>query len=202
MKRTLGALAAAVAAAALTAPTGLGRGEHRDDRRSRPRRASWRCTSPPTVPAREGRCFFKTQANLLTPDGPIGLPQDTWARQTITLRSTDRYVWQEAWYSAPAGMPRELKGANHDNVLSKGYKSLSDYQLSITYFGGGPLRAFRHRRRLGADRLGVRPTEPGRRFHRVLEHPGGVRRGERHHPVRVRPDDLQLARAAVVIAPR
>ena len=91
----------------------------------------------------EGRCYFNTQANLLTPDGPIGLPGDTWARQTITLRSPDRSVWQEASYSAPAGMPRELKGANHDNVLSKAYKSIADYQVSVTYFGGGSIERFR-----------------------------------------------------------
>jgi hypothetical protein len=93
-------------------------------------------------PGGDGRCFFRTQANLMTPSGPVGLPQDTWARQTITIRSTDRSVFQEAWYSAPAGMPRELKGANHNNVLSKAYKSVSDYQVSVTYFGGGPLERF------------------------------------------------------------
>lgn len=90
----------------------------------------------------DGRCFFNTQANLLTPDGPIGLPGDAWARQTVTIRSTDRNVYQNAWYSAPAGMPRELKGANHDNVLSKAYKSITDYQISVTYFGGGPMERF------------------------------------------------------------
>jgi len=33
------------------------------------------------------RCTFNTTANLLTPDGPTGFPGDTWARQTITVRS-------------------------------------------------------------------------------------------------------------------
>jgi hypothetical protein len=89
------------------------------------------------------RCDFDTQTSLLTPDGPVGLPRDSWARQTITLRSTDRNVWQEAEYSAPAGMPRETKGANHDNVLSKMFKSLNDVEISVTYFGGGPLQRFR-----------------------------------------------------------
>jgi hypothetical protein len=89
------------------------------------------------------RCDFDTQASLLTPAGPIGLPRDSWARQTITLRSTDRNVWQEAQYSAPSGMPRETKGANHDNVLSKMFKSVNDIEISATYFGGGPLERFR-----------------------------------------------------------
>ena len=79
----------------------------------------------------------------MTPTGPTGFPGDTWARQTITIRSSDRDVWQEAWYSAPSGTPRELKGANHNNVLSKMYKAINDVQISITYFGGGPIERFK-----------------------------------------------------------
>ena len=90
----------------------------------------------------ENKCYFDTAANLLTPDGPTGFPGDAWARQTITLRSPDREVWQEAEYSAPSGNPREVKGANHDNVLSKMYKSLSDVEISVTTFGGGPIERF------------------------------------------------------------
>jgi hypothetical protein len=40
----------------------------------------------------QNTCNFNTTANLLTPDGPTGFPGDTWARQTITLRSSDREV--------------------------------------------------------------------------------------------------------------
>lgn len=93
------------------------------------------------VPA-QNRCFYRTSANMLTPGGPTGFPQDTWARQTITLRSDSRDVWQEAWYSAPAGVPRELKGANHNNVLSRMLKSTRDVEVSVTYFGGGPIERF------------------------------------------------------------
>jgi hypothetical protein len=90
----------------------------------------------------QARCTFNTTADLLTPDGPVGFPDDTWARQTITIRSSSRDVWQEASYSAPSGNPRELKGANHENVLSKMYKSTNDVEISITYFGGGPIERF------------------------------------------------------------
>ena len=90
----------------------------------------------------QNRCSFNTTANLLTPDGPTGFPDDAWARQTITLRSSDRDVWQEASYSAPSGMPPESKGANHDNVLSKLFKSVSNAEISVTYFGGGPIERF------------------------------------------------------------
>ncbi|MET0900320.1 MAG: hypothetical protein ABWY45_20600 [Mycobacterium sp.] len=93
--------------------------------------------------AADGRCYWDTQANLMTPGGPTGFPQEFWSRQTITLRSLDRSVWQEAAFSAPAGMPRETKGSNHDNVLSKGFKSVDNYELSVTSFGGGPIERFR-----------------------------------------------------------
>jgi hypothetical protein len=93
--------------------------------------------------AAEGRCYFDTQANLMTPAGVTGFPGEFWARQTITLRSNDRNVWQEAEYSAPAGMPRETKGANHNNVLSRLLKNPSGVEISVTYFGGGPLERFR-----------------------------------------------------------
>lgn len=93
--------------------------------------------------AAEARCYFDTQANLMTPTGPTGFPGDFWARQTITLRSNDRNVWQEAEYSAPAGMPRESKGANHDNVLSRLLKNPSGVEISVTYFGGGGMERFR-----------------------------------------------------------
>jgi hypothetical protein len=92
--------------------------------------------------AAEKKCYFNTTADLLTPDGATGFPGDTWARQTITLRSNDREAWQEAEYSAPSGNPREVKGANHDNVLSKMYKALTSVEISVTYFGGGPIERF------------------------------------------------------------
>ncbi|HKV19971.1 MAG TPA: hypothetical protein VJR50_13125 [Mycobacterium sp.] len=91
----------------------------------------------------ENRCFFDTTANLLTPDGPTGFPGDTWARQTITLRSNSRNAYQEASYSAPSGNPRDTKGMNHENVLSKMYRATNNVEISITYFGGGPIERFK-----------------------------------------------------------
>ena len=142
--------------------------------------------------------YFNTTANLLTPDGPTGFPDDAWARQTITLRSSDRDVWQEAGYSAPSGTPRADKGANHDNVLSKMYKSLNDVEISVTYLRWWTDRALSGRRRLGAHRLENRPAEHARQLHRVLQHPGGLRRSEPHHADRVRADDVQLSGSAAL----
>ncbi|MFN3003657.1 hypothetical protein [Mycolicibacterium wolinskyi] len=142
MKRILGVLAVSAAAAALTAPAVADAAVN---------------TAVTSIPTPSGllemhatadcagdRCRFNTQANLLGPNGPIGLPGDTWARQTITLRSTDRSVWQEASYSAPSGSPRELhKGANNNNVLSRMLKATNNVEISVTYFGGGPIERFR-----------------------------------------------------------
>jgi len=91
----------------------------------------------------QGRCFFDTQADLLVGGAPTGFPGDTWARQTITLRSSSRDVYQQAQYSAPSGTPPETKGANHDNVLSKYYKAIDQAEISVTYFGGGGMERFR-----------------------------------------------------------
>ena len=91
----------------------------------------------------ENRCFFDTTANLLTPEGRTGFPGDTWARQTITLRSNSRDAYQEAQFSAPSGNPRETKGSNHENVLSKMYRATNNVEISITYFGGGPIERFK-----------------------------------------------------------
>ncbi|MDV3128756.1 hypothetical protein M1247_27885 [Mycobacterium sp. 21AC1] len=89
------------------------------------------------------RCTFNTTANLLAGGAPTGFPGDTWARQTVTLRSTDRNVWQQVSYSSPSGMPRETKGSNHDNVVSRMLKSLNSVEISVTYFGGGPIERFK-----------------------------------------------------------
>lgn len=141
MKRIFSLLAVAIAATALSSPTAAAAVNTGTSSIPTPQGiVEMKVTAD--CPGSDGKCFFRTQASLLTPTGPVGLPQDTWARQTITLRSTNRSTWQEAWYSAPAGVPRELKGANHNNVLSKAYKSISDYTVSVTYFGGGPLERF------------------------------------------------------------
>ena len=88
-------------------------------------------------------CRFNTAANLVGPDGPMPLPPDTWARQNIVLRSSDRLVYQDVSYSAPSGFPPQNKGSNYDNVLSKQYKSENSSQISVTFPGGGSFERFR-----------------------------------------------------------
>jgi hypothetical protein len=49
------------------------------------------------------------------------------------VRSSDRDTWQQVEYSAPAGSPRQIKGANIDNVLSKMYQAVNNVEISVTY---------------------------------------------------------------------
>jgi hypothetical protein len=143
VKRILGVAAAVCATAALTGPAVAGAATNSGLSTAPAPGGTLEVHVTANCVQAEARCFFNTQLNLLTPAGPIGFPGEFWARQTITLRSTDRSVWQEVSYSAPSGTPPETKGANHENVLSKSYKAVSDDEISITYFGGGPLERFR-----------------------------------------------------------
>lgn len=106
MKKILGVAAAACVAAALAGPAVATAAVNTATTTLPTPLGTLEMQVTADCPGDDGKCFFRTQASLLTPTGPIGLPQETWARQTITLRSTDRQVWQEAWFSAPAGMPR------------------------------------------------------------------------------------------------
>ncbi len=51
-------------------------------------------------------------------------------------------MWQEAELQRTVRHAEGNKGANHDNVLSKLYKSTNDVEISVTYFGGGPIERF------------------------------------------------------------
>ncbi|MBO0680848.1 hypothetical protein JRC04_25560 [Mycolicibacterium sp. S2-37] len=142
MKRLAAAGAAALCAALLT-PPGPATAAANSAVSSIPVNPADRIEMHVTADCAGTTCTFNTTANLLTPGGPVGFPGDAWSRQTITLRSNDRDVWQEADYSAPSGTPRAGKGANHGNVLSKMYKSLRDVEISVTSFGGGPIERYR-----------------------------------------------------------
>ena len=137
---TAGRGAGAPAAAAAAAPT-------RPTPRSpsiRPPRS--RCTSPPTASLAQSRCYFNTHANLLTPDGPTGFPDDVWARQTITLRSTDRNVWQEA------AVQRPVRHAPGNQGRQPRQRALEDVQV------GQQRRDLGHLLRRRADRALPRST--------------------------------------------
>ena len=75
----------------------------------------------------EANCTFTTAANLLTPDGPIGVPGDLWARQTTTVRTMDRTIFLESDFDAPN---------------TRMFKSVGPIEFTTIYFGGGPPEKF------------------------------------------------------------
>ena len=72
----------------------------------------------------DSQCYFDTAANLRTPDGPAPFPDDVYAKQNTTVRSTNRLV-----YVADA----DFSAAN-----TRMFKSISDVEYATVYFGGGP----------------------------------------------------------------
>lgn len=87
-------------------------------------------------------CTFNTATNLVTPDGPVPLPPGTWARQNITIRSSDRLVYQDVSYSAPSGSPAINRGSWNGPVNSRQLKSENSALLSVTFNGGGSFEEF------------------------------------------------------------
>jgi hypothetical protein len=76
------------------------------------------------------QCFFTASANLLTPGGPVGFPNDLWARQTTTLRSMDRMVYLDS---------------NFDAANTRMFKSIGPVEFTTIYFGGGPVEKYQLR---------------------------------------------------------
>ena len=76
----------------------------------------------------DNQCYFTTTANLRTPDGPIPFPDDAWARQNTTVRSTSRMVYvADADFNAPN---------------TRMFKSINDVEFATVFFGGGPPEKF------------------------------------------------------------
>ena len=76
----------------------------------------------------DAQCYFTASANLMTPDGPTGFPDDLWARQTTTLRSMDRNNYLDSDFDAPN---------------TRMFKSIGPVELTTIYFGGGPVEKYR-----------------------------------------------------------
>ena len=75
----------------------------------------------------EANCYFTTAANLRTPEGPIGFPDDLWARQTTTVRTTDKNVFLESDFDAPN---------------TRMFKSVGPIEYTTIFFGGGPVEKY------------------------------------------------------------
>jgi hypothetical protein len=75
----------------------------------------------------ENNCYFTAGANLRTPEGPIGFPDDLWGRQTTTLRSMHRGVYLDSDFDAPN---------------TRMFKSIGPVEFTTIYFGGGPVEKY------------------------------------------------------------
>lgn len=78
----------------------------------------------------ENQCYFTAAANLRTPQGPVGFPNDLWARQTTTLRSMDRSVYLDS---------------DFDAANTRMFKSIGPIEFTTIYFGGGPVEKYQLR---------------------------------------------------------
>ena len=74
------------------------------------------------------QCYFTTSANLRTPDGPSPFPDDVYARQNTTVRSTNRQVY--------------VADSDFDAPNTRMFKSIDDVEFATVYFGGGPPEKF------------------------------------------------------------
>jgi hypothetical protein len=69
------------------------------------------------------QCYFTTQADRATADGVQGFPDDLWARQTTTIRSSSQLNYMET----------QVVAAN-----TRQYKEGNRREITTIYFGGGP----------------------------------------------------------------
>lgn len=76
----------------------------------------------------ENQCYFDTAANLRGADGAyLPFPDDLYARQNTTLRSTNRLVYLDSDFNAPN---------------TRMMKSIGPVEFPTVYFGGGPPEKF------------------------------------------------------------
>ena len=73
-------------------------------------------------PLADKQCYFTTQAQRATGDGIEGFPGDLWARQTTTIRSSNRDAYMETQVVA-----------QNTRVFKAGGKR----EITTIYFGGG-----------------------------------------------------------------
>ena len=126
----------------------------------------------------ENQCYFDTAANLRGADGAyLPFPDDLYARQNTTLRSTNRLVYLDSDFNAPN---------------TRMMKSIGPVEFPTVYFGGGPPEKFMVHGNTRTVDWSHRAAQDRRRLHRVRVHPGGLRRRQPDHPDVLRPDHLRL----------
>lgn len=75
----------------------------------------------------DNQCYFRSSANLRTPEGVTGFPPQFYARQNTTLRSSSRMVYLDSDFDAPN---------------TRMMKSIGPVEFPTVYFDGGPPEKF------------------------------------------------------------
>ena len=70
-----------------------------------------------------GFCNFVAGADMRTPDGVTGFPNDLWARQTVEIRSSNRMAYLDA---------------HANGQYERVNKAMGNDEITTVYFGGGP----------------------------------------------------------------
>ncbi|HTY33573.1 hypothetical protein [Mycobacterium sp.] len=70
-----------------------------------------------------GFCNFTAGADMQTPDGVTGFPNDLWARQTTEIRSSNRLAYLDA---------------HANGQYERVHKAMGNDEVTTVYFGGGP----------------------------------------------------------------
>lgn len=76
------------------------------------------------------QCYFTAGANLRTPQGITGFPNDLWARQTTTIRSSNELNYLETQVVSP-------------NPGTRTFKAMNQRVITTIFFGGGPPERYR-----------------------------------------------------------
>ncbi len=71
----------------------------------------------------DGHCDFTAGADMRTPDGVTGFPNDLWARQTTEIRSTNRMAYLDA---------------HANGQYERVHKAMGNDEVTTVYFGEGP----------------------------------------------------------------
>ncbi len=70
-----------------------------------------------------GFCNFTAGADMQTPEGVTGFPNDLWARQTTEIRSSNRLAYLDA---------------HANGQYERVHKAMGNDEVTTVYFGGGP----------------------------------------------------------------
>ena len=124
MKRVAIAIASALLTAALgMAPLSSAATDTRDTSFPLPDGMLLEVHVTANCPLADKQCYFTVAANRRAGDEVLGFPGELWARQTTTLRSTNRLN----------NLETQVVAAN-----TRQYKEMGRREITTIYFGGGP----------------------------------------------------------------